>query len=291
MTRSTLAWIALCLAGCSLASAAERPVDPTFLYRQLGQDAVVVDDDLTAPGVRYRPLFGQGDANADAAKVFTRYGELEIDAAAKSSTVSYEAEEQIYYVLAGSGVAWYRGRPTPIESGDFMYFAPGAEHAAANDSDQLLRLIVMGFRVPADVEYGAPLLLPIANVRDAELQVVGNHPPSTLYRLLLGGVESRRDILAVGHSVTSLFTMEFAPGGTNHPHHHPLDEEVYLILEGGGEMVAGGGRDGIEGRRPARPGDAYFYRRNATVGFYADPKPPTDRPAVILAVRARVSAR
>ena len=76
------------------------------------------------------------------------------------------------------------------------------------------------------------------------------------------------------------------PGGTNHPHHHPTEEEVYLLLEGSGEMVAGGGVDGVEGRRPATPGDAFFYRLNATVGFYADPSPNAGK-ARILAVRSR----
>src|SRR5690606_20887300 len=134
--------------------------------------------------------------------------------------------------------------------------------------------------------HGAPVKLPIAHESEAEKQVVGNHPPSTLYQLLLGATDSKRDLLAVGHTVTSLFIMEFTPGGTNHPHHHPTEEEVYLLLEGSGEMVAGGGMDGVEGRRPAKPGDAYFYRLNATVGFYADPSPNAGK-ARILAVRSR----
>ena len=79
--------------------------------------------------------------------------------------------------------------------------------------------------------------------------------------------------------------MEFAPGGTNFPHHHANAEEVYLLLEGTGEMVAGGGMDGIEGRHPAKPGDAYFFRLNATVGFYNDPDPSKPK-ARILAVRS-----
>ena len=88
-----------------------------------------------------------------------------------------------------------------------------------------------------------------------------------------------------GEVLTSLFIMEFAPGGTNFPHHHDQEEEIYLVLDGSGEMVAGGGADGIEGRHPARTGDAYFFRLNCTVGFSS--ARDTGTKARILAVRSR----
>jgi hypothetical protein len=68
--------------------------------------------------------------------------------------------------------------------------------------------------------------------------------------------------------LTSLFVMEFDVGGTNFPHHHDREEEIYLVLDGHGDMVAGGGMDGVEGRHPAQVGEAYFFRLNCTVGFY-----------------------
>jgi uncharacterized cupin superfamily protein len=85
--------------------------------------------------------------------------------------------------------------------------------------------------------------------------------------------------------LTSLFIMEFLPGGTNWPHHHDREEEIYLVLQGKGQMVAGGGEDGIEGRHPAQAGDAYFFRLNCTVGFYADESASGEK-ARILAVRS-----
>jgi mannose-6-phosphate isomerase-like protein (cupin superfamily) len=100
----------------------------------------------------------------------------------------------------------------------------------------------------------------------------------------MGDTKSTRDRIAVGHVLTSLFIMQFDPGGTNFPHHHETEEEIYLVLDGSGDMVAGGGMDGIEGRRPARAGDAYFFRLNCTVGFYASKDPGTR--ARILAVRS-----
>ena len=68
----------------------------------------------------------------------------------------------------------------------------------------------------------------------------------------MGDKKSTRDKIAAGEVLTSLFIMEFAPGGTNFPHHHETEEEIYLVLDGSGDMVAGGGMDGVEGRHPAR---------------------------------------
>jgi uncharacterized cupin superfamily protein len=125
----------------------------------------------------------------------------------------------------------------------------------------------------------------VANFNDVKWQTVSGHPDSVLYQLLIGDTESKRDKIAAGHVVTSLFIMEFEPGGTNSPHHHDSAEEIYLVLDGSGDMVADGGMDGVEGRHPARAGDAYFFRLNCTVGFYAS-KDPTPK-ARILAVRSR----
>jgi uncharacterized RmlC-like cupin family protein len=142
----------------------------------------------------------------------------------------------------------------------------------------------MGFKIPSSTTVTVPAKLQMANIDEVKKQTVGSHPPSVLYQLLLGDRKSTRDRIAAGHVVTSLFIMEFAPGGTNFPHHHETEEEIYLVLDGHGEMVAGGGIDGIEGRHPARVGDAYFFRLNCTVGFYNSNE--AGAKARILAVRS-----
>jgi mannose-6-phosphate isomerase-like protein (cupin superfamily) len=143
----------------------------------------------------------------------------------------------------------------------------------------------MGFRVSAPDKAKLPVRLMLANLADVPKQTVAGHPPSTLFQLLLGSTESKRDKLAASQTVTSLFVMEFDSGGTNFPHHHDREEEIYFVLDGEGEMVAGGGMDGIEGRRPAKAGDAYFFRLNCTVGFYSRTTPGKSK-ARILAVRS-----
>ncbi|MBC7294399.1 MAG: cupin domain-containing protein, partial [Thermoleophilia bacterium] len=151
----------------------------------------------------------------------------------------------------------------------YMYLPPGISHGLANNSMAPLRVLVLTYRIPSWMPIKVPQGLQMANIQEVPLQVVGNHPPSVKYRLLMGATESKRDRIAAAHVLTSLFIMEFEPGGTNFPHHHPREEELYLLLSGEGEIVAGGGMDGIEGRHPAKAGDAYFFRLNCTVGFYA----------------------
>ena len=104
--------------------------------------------------------------------------------------------------------------------------------------------------------------------------------------MVSGPRTGKRDAIDEAYVVTSLFLMDFAPGGTNFPHHHETAEEIYLILDGNGEIVAGSGVNGIEGRFPAHAGDAYYFRPNCTVGFYNEDKPGAK--AHILALRSRV---
>ncbi len=278
-----------CAAATAALVSAERPVDPTFLYRNLNT-VKPVNSELTTATASYKPLFGEGDTVTSIVKGFARFGELTVAPHGHSATVRKPREEQVYVVLSGGGTITYNGNEHPLREEDFLYLGAGSEHAVRNRSPEPLRIIVMGWHIPKGLSVAAPEKLPIANTAQAKKQVVGNHPPTTLYQLLLGDTKSTRDLLATGHVVTSLFTMEFAPGGTNHPHHHPNEEEVYLVLDGEGEIVAGGGIDGVEGKHPARPGDAYFYRLNATVGFYAS-QHATSKKGRILAVRSRYPGR
>ena len=184
--------------------------------------------------------------------------------------VNYPDEEQVYLVVEGSGVVKYGGQSLPAKKEDYFYLPAAVPHSLENPSGGPFRAIVMGFRLKGSAPAPPPHPLE-ANIEDVPLQGVKGHPDSTQYRLLIGDVESKRDKIAAGHTLTSLFVMEIAAGGTNKPHHHQREEEIYLLLNGHGEMVAGGGTTGIEGRYPAQPGDAYFFRLNCTVGFYSAP--------------------
>lgn len=265
--------------------------DPTFLRRSLSAVAPRADD-LTAgaAGVAYRPLFGAGDPDARQLKSIARYGELTVEPGGASAIVSYPAEEQIYFVLAGDGTLLYADQKAAITARDFMYLPIGVPHGVANTSSAPLRLLVMGFRIPRGVEVAPTPRLMLANVSDVPSQQLASHGPTVLFKLLMGTTASTRDKLAAASQMTSLFLMEFSPGGTNIPHHHESEEEIYYLLQGSGDMVAGGGADGNEGRYPAKAGDAYFIRLNTTVGFYSGAKPGSSND-LILAVRSTFPRR
>jgi mannose-6-phosphate isomerase-like protein (cupin superfamily) len=263
---------------------AEREVDPTFLHRFIPAVAERPSD-VTTASCHYKPVFGAGDSHSRSLRGIARFGEIIVEPRGQSETVTYPSEEQVYVVLEGRGVLDYGGEKVPIRKNDFLYLPPAIAHGVSNSSDQPCRLIVMGFKIPRSMTVSPPPKLLLANIDDVKKQTVGGHPASTLYQLLMGDTKSTRDKLAAAHVLTSLFVMSIEPGGTNFPHHHERQEEIYLVLDGQGDMVAGGGMDGVEGRHPANAGDAYFFRLNCTVGFYASNEAGA-KTAHILALRS-----
>lgn len=271
----------LLLAALPLAGA-ERTVDPTFLHRYL-PDVREQKADITTATCHYKPIFGAGDSQPNIPRSVARFGEISIDAGGNCETVAYPREEHVYVVLDGSGTLDYASQKLAVRKHDFLYLPPGLRHAMTSASGA--RVIIIGFKIPERARIvSSPLAPSIANFDGLKWQAVSGHPDSVLYQLLMGDKNSKRDKIAAGEVLTSLFIMEFEPGGTNFPHHHDKAEEVYLVLDGSGDMVAGGGIDGVEGRQPARAGDAYFFRLNCTVGFYASTN--ASPKARILAVRS-----
>jgi mannose-6-phosphate isomerase-like protein (cupin superfamily) len=261
--------------------------DPTFLRRTVA-DVQPRPDDLTAgaKAAAYRPLFGIGDSQATQLKGIARYGELTVGPDGSTATVSYPAEEQLYYILDGDGTLLYEEQKVPVKKDDFLYLPVGVKHGMANTSARPVRVMVMGFKIPRATSVAPTPRLMLANAAGVPLVPVAGHGPTSLFKLLMGTTQSTRDKLPAANQMVSLFIMDFAPGGTNIPHHHDQEEEIYYILRGHGDMVAGGGADGNEGRYPAKEGDAYFIRLNTTVGFYSGSKDgaPHD---LVLAVRSR----
>ncbi len=260
--------------------------DPTFLRRVI-PDVQPAADDLTVggKGASYRPAFGIGDAQSKQLKGIARYGELTVAADGTSALVSYPAEEQIYYILGGNGTLLYEDQKVPVKKDDFMYLPVGVKHGMANTSNQPVRLLVMGFKIPRGTNVPPTPQLMLANAADVKPVQLESHGPTVQFKLLMGTTESKRDKLAAASQMVSLFIMDFSPTGTNIPHHHESEEEIYYVLRGHGDMVAGGGADGNEGRHPAKEGDAFFIRLNTTVGFYSGSTGGDHD--LILAVRSR----
>ena len=266
--------------------AQDRPIDPTWLHRYV-PDLVEAKADLASQTCHYRPMFGESDKDSRSLQTVTRFGEVTLDAHGSCQTVTYDRQEEIYFVVEGIGLLHYEDQVQVVRKHDFTYLPPGAKHSISNNSDQPLRVIVMGFKIPKSISIGPPLPNPkVANLEDAKEETVSGHPNSVLYKLLVGLHSGKRDLIDEAYVMDSFFWMDFTPGGTNWPHHHEAAEEIYLVIDGEGEMVAGSGMDGVEGRYSAKAGDAYYFRPNCTVGFYNQNKPGAK--AYILAVRARV---
>jgi mannose-6-phosphate isomerase-like protein (cupin superfamily) len=262
-------------------------VDPTWLHRSIPVSSQAARD-YAPERCEYVPVFGVGDAEARILRTVSRFAEVALTAGGNCPADVYDRQEEIYFVLQGSVSLRYADQVYELRTNDFTYLPPGIKHSIANASQQTSRVLVMGFRIPPDTSIRSASAQPkIVNLNDVKEETVDGHPASVLYRLLLGPRAATRDAIDDAYVVTSLFWMNFAPGGTNLPHHHETAEEIYLVMDGEGEIVAGSGVDGIEGRYPAKAGDAYYFRPNCTVGFYNQNKP--DARAHILAVRARIS--
>ncbi|HEV2491956.1 MAG TPA: cupin domain-containing protein [Terriglobia bacterium] len=266
--------------------AKEWKVDPTWLHRYVPEVAEKTSD-VTTDSCHSQPIFGEGDPEAGILRSVARFGEVTVDAGGECKVVRYERQEEIYFVLKGSGTLHYGPEQAPMRKNDFTYLPPGVSHTLSNPAQEPLRVVVMGVKIPADVAIQPAVPKPaIANLDQVKEQTVEGHPVSVQYKLLIGPRTGTRDLINATYVVIDTFLMDFAPGGTNFPHHHLTAEEIYLVLDGEGSMVAGGGMDGTEGRHAARAGDAYYFRPNCTVGFYNSDRPGAK--AHILALRSRV---
>jgi uncharacterized cupin superfamily protein len=198
------------------------------------------------------------------------------------STPAHEhgAEEEIFYVLGGDGLSWQRGRTAAIGAGDCILYEPGrGAHTlhALQDLDVLafgprrndeavgfprLGMSLVGNRMvesspgaidrkPAqfvrESEVGPPELpepqerpSTVVNLSDVEARHFGRGPVSS----------ERRDLgVAVGSEDTGLQHFLVEPDRNATPAHcHSMEEEIFVILEGGGSLVLG------EEETPVRPG-------------------------------------
>jgi len=278
-TYPRLVFTALLAASCLCAA------EPFFLQRSLS-DTKPRRDDLTlkAKAATYKPLFGIGDKDLDKLQCLARYGELTVGAGGSSAVVSYPAEEQIYYVLDGNGTLIDGDQKVPVKKDDFMYLPIDIKHGIANSSDSSVRVIVMGFKIPAGKQVIPTPKLLLANVNDVPPQLLPTHGPTTQFKLLMGHHSPQTDKLAASTEVVSLYLMDFAPGGTNIPHVHAHEEEIYFLIRGHGEMVAGKSADGEDARHPSKDGASFYYAPNTRVGYYSGAK-EGEAHDLILAVR------
>lgn len=245
-------------------------------------DADLTKDTDTAT---YKAIFGEGDKDEQHLNAITRMGELTVQPGGASAIVKRAKEEYVLYVTSGKGTLIYNREEAPLKENDFLYVPAGVRHGISNDSSEPIKVLFMGYKIPKGVDYQPKKDLEIANADEVELQVLGSHGPTTQYKLLMGDTTSTRDRLASASQMKSLFIMDFAPRGTNNPHQHPTQEEVYFVLQGSGYMVAGLDQYGNVERHPSQEGDAFYWAAGTEVGFYSL-NAEGEEHSIILAIRS-----
>jgi mannose-6-phosphate isomerase-like protein (cupin superfamily) len=254
-----------------------------YLKRSLPATQEITNEFCTTTA-HYRAFFGAGDDSSVIIKGVTRYGCLTINKSGKSNEVKYENEEHILYILSGTGILNYSQDKVPVSKNDFMYIPGGLKFGISNPREQDLKILIMGFKLLPGGCVRKTAELMIANTDEVKFQTLASHGPTTQFQLMLGTTESTRDRLSAACQVTSLFIMDFAAGGTNNPHKHNDEEEIYFILKGLGDIVAGEKSEGGESRHPSVEGDMYFFSPKTMIGFYSGNSAEEEH-AKILAVR------
>jgi len=190
---------------------------------------------------------------------------IDIDAGCRAGPVHvHGSEEEIFYVLSGSGLAWIEGAVHEIGVGDtIVYLASGPEHTVIARNE--------GLSVLAFGENHAPIItrVPRAGVgrrRDLVLELSPDDPlqreaaagpldlpeptPRPPCIVALEDVEleteeagdvatTERDVARAAGSVrTGLRYNTVAAGKLNcPPHWHGNEHELFVVLEGGGELL------------------------------------------------------
>ena len=254
------------------------------------------------------------DLGSPAGTVSVGVTRWEVDPGKWSTPVHAELiEEEIFYVLGGSGLAWIDGEMFEIGPGDCMVYNAAEEahtHKAGRDG---LDMLAFGMRA-----YNTGTLLPRAGtVRmdpatvdassdprhpweresaagEPEIGEISSRPPNIVHFSEATRLDVRasidRDLGRSGGSErTGLCHVEIAPGKRGAPHHcHSAEEEIFVILEGGGTLRLGDEQAPIRaghvlGRLPGtrvahsfRAGDegmtylAYGTREPNDIAYYPD---------------------
>jgi uncharacterized cupin superfamily protein len=198
----------------------------------------------------------------------------EVDPGKWSTPVHAELiEEEIFYVLDGSGLAWIDGETYEIGPGDCMVYNAAEEAHTHKSGPDGLDMLAFGMRA-----YNTGTLLPRAGTVRMDPATVDassdpRHPwdreaaagepespapserPSNIVNYsdvepLVVRAASDRDLArTAGSERTGLCHVEIAPGKQGAPHHcHSAEEEIFVVLKGGGTLRLG------EDETPVRAG-------------------------------------
>jgi len=218
---------------------------------------------------------------------------VEVAPGARSTPVHVHGdEEEIFFVLGGSGLSWQDGRTFRIAGGDVIVHRICEEEHTLLGGDDGLDVLMFGERSKTDlawlpraqVSWAGPHWLPPGDhpfVREVaagplEAPAPEERRPANIVTLEDVPLEERRrgDVdqatrdlgEAAGSVRTGLSYISVSPGGlSNPPHCHAAEEELFVVLEGDGDLLLDGAapqpvRAGSVVARPAGTGIAHAFR-------------------------------
>jgi uncharacterized cupin superfamily protein len=207
---------------------------------------------------------------------------IDIDPGCRAGPVHvHGSEEEIFFVLEGSGLAWLDGAVHEIGVGDtIVYLAGGPEHTVIAGDD--------GLSVLAYGENHTPIItrLPRAGVgrrRDLVIELSHDDPlqreaaagplelpeptPRPPCIVALADVEleveeagdvatTERDVATAAGSVRTGLRYNTVPAGKLNcpPHWHGNEHELFVVLEGGGELLLYDNQGQVAETHALRPG-------------------------------------
>ena len=214
---------------------------------------------------------------AGSVRVGVRRIELEPGAWSTPAHV-HGAEEEIFYVLGGSGLSWQDGQTFEVRAGDVLvHLAMGPAHTLLA-GPQGLDVLAFGQRIPETATHlpraGASWLRPSwvlaggADNHPFAREAVAGPPevpdPSPRPPSIVAIEDAERSegghgscawvIRDAGRSVGSVHTglrrYDVPPGKLGAPPHcHSAEEELFVVLDGDGSLLLGGDGDGPDGWR------------------------------------------
>ena len=199
---------------------------------------------------------------------------IEIDAGKWSTPAHAElVEEEIFFVLGGSGISWQDGETYEVGEGDCLVHLAAEEVHTLKAGPDGLDVLAFGMRA-----YPTGTLLPRAGLvrmdpatvdaspdprrpweREAAAGEPEVPPPSPRPKNIVNFADveplvvraaADRDLgRTAGSERTGVCHVALEPGKKGAPHHcHSADEEIFVILEGGGTVYLG------DEEAPVRPG-------------------------------------
>ena len=182
-------------------------------------------------------------------------------------------EEEIFFVLSGSGLSWQNGKTHEIRGGDCIVHLPQAEAHTLRAGDESLAVLAFGHRMrtpgaylpnaerfwllPSWTEAGQGPH-PFEEEPELEWPEPSPRPPNIVH---MDDAESHdwrerdggglvRSLGASAGSVTTGLNHETIPPGllNTTPHCHSAEEEIFVILGGEGTLLLG------DEEHPMRPG-------------------------------------